>query len=310
MEIKKLWFGFLVIVLVMNLLITSCASSLYIKNGTDIKPQVQSAQLVNLREISYPSDGLNTRQKNQLMKTGFLETGTPEMGYYHIYVNSFQSGMSEIPYIHASTLGILIPLGVPTDTAYGWHDFTIDFYDSNGTWIKSYYDRLSVSTTRGLYYGGQSSVNRKLERDLSNFWTRFLRRINLDSEMLNVEFTKAGPINSENEPIALANINNFIQRTGSGGSRITGQSYVPPPTTPSAPSASSTSVSSSGSSGQQIEWLVTVTGYDPAKGYQMMTGQWNITASTQADATAEGRRRFLAEIPNATNVNAMALRAP
>jgi len=64
----------------------------------------------------------------------------------------------------------------------------------------------------------------------------------------------------------------------------------------------------SSSTQQQIEWIVTVTGYNEQS--IMMTGQWIIRAPNQSAAVTEGRRRFLAEIPNATHVNAMALRAP
>ena len=76
----------------------------------------------------------------------------------------------------------------------------------------------------------------------------------------------------------------------------------------SSPSSYNYSGSYYDSSSTQREYIVTVTGYD-SRGV-MMQGQWWIYASSQSAAREEGLRYFLAEIPDATHVNALALLAP
>ena len=73
-------------------------------------------------------------------------------------------------------------------------------------------------------------------------------------------------------------------------------------------SSSYSGSNSSSSSSSQKEYIVTVSGYDSNS--IMMTGQWLISASSQSAAREEGRRRFLAELPDATHVNAMAILSP
>ena len=203
----------------------SCADnrSLRIKPDFEINPQLYSQQIVNVSYVRGPN-GLSLDQSNQLMKTGFLNTNTPEMGYYSISCGSLFSGDTPLYIIHCYTLGVLMFLGVPTDYAWCQHLFILDFFDSNGTRIKSYEDTFYIRVNIGLYYGSQSSIDQKIERELSKFWAKMLQRINNDSQLLNEAFITAGPVTVENKTLAQEKIKAQLPK---GQAVFYAQGYVP-----------------------------------------------------------------------------------
>jgi len=190
----------------------------------DIQPRIQSSRLYNTRDITDTDFAPTSQQRDEIMRTGFLDDKTVEYGYYRFYTISNQVGYSLDPLlasIHILTLGTLSLFGVPTDHTRGAYIFHLDFYDSNGTFIKGYQENYKIAIKRGLYYGNKNQVKKKMDQEISAAWNRLLQRVSADSSIpLNQAFESAGPVTEEKNVSAMSKINSDVQRNKRYGYEI------------------------------------------------------------------------------------------
>jgi hypothetical protein len=161
-----------------------------------LKTNDSSQKILNLRNYGDTNIDFYT-QSEKIMKSGFLNTGTEEYGYYDInmsYKLTEYRADSGLIILNAFTLMAGSFIFLPTDYEEYYITAKLDIYDSNRKLVKTYEKSEYVDKYAGLWPFYWGSLKGKFERRYSAMLTDIQTLADMQSSEINQALQAAGPI--------------------------------------------------------------------------------------------------------------------
>lgn len=233
--------------------------------GMHVPDALQSRKIVNLAACEF----LNAQEKiygDKLMKSGFLDTGTEEYGYYFINTEWKTEPDYALITLSAFTLGVLQPFGVPYEIDTYNVTATIDIFDANGNLIRDFAGSGTFRQAVGYYYGRDNSE--RVHEEFLRIVAGMQRSINDQSDYINGRLRESGPIGAGyNEEAA----KNMLVYLSSRYNRVLASTAVmKPEDTVQNPAADSFYALSAGIPGSSVITLVNINAENQAEGARIL----------------------------------------
>ncbi len=164
-----------------------------------------------IHNLRYYGRDLDAEIKStEVVEGSLLDTSTEDYGYYFLeYGYSKDPGTMSSWYVLFFPLLLLVPVGLPTDTAEFDTYVSLAIFDANGDLVQRYSKRENFKHVAGMYYGWYSTDN-KLSKYFSEQLQEVLEMASRDSDEINETLELVGPINADNRSAATKNLEAYI----------------------------------------------------------------------------------------------------